>query len=69
VFDSVGFALEDYSALRYLDGLARQHNAGVEISLIPPATDPKNLFALIGASQEKASEPALGAADVLAFAR
>ncbi|MFM0418265.1 ornithine cyclodeaminase [Paraburkholderia aromaticivorans] len=69
VFDSVGFALEDYSALRYLDGLARQHNAGVEISLIPPATDPKNLFALIGASQERASEPALGAADVLAFAR
>ena len=47
VFDSVGFALEDYSALRYLYALAQQHNAGVEIALIPPAVDPKNLFALI----------------------
>jgi ornithine cyclodeaminase len=49
VFDSVGFALEDYSALRYLHALAVQYAAGTEISLIPPATDPKNLFALIGA--------------------
>jgi ornithine cyclodeaminase len=48
IFDSVGFALEDYSALRYLYALAVQHAAGAEISLIPPATDPKNLFALIG---------------------
>ncbi|CAN0627950.1 Ornithine cyclodeaminase [Burkholderia multivorans] len=48
VFDSVGFALEDYAALRYLYALAQRHDAGVEIALIPPAVDPKNLFALIG---------------------
>jgi ornithine cyclodeaminase len=48
VFDSVGFALEDYSALRYLYALAQAHHAGTEIALIPPADDPKNLFALIG---------------------
>ncbi|MHB9836428.1 ornithine cyclodeaminase [Paraburkholderia terrae] len=48
IFDSVGFALEDYSALRYLYALAMQYAAGTEISLIPPAADPKNLFALIG---------------------
>jgi ornithine cyclodeaminase len=44
VFDSVGFALEDYSALRYMYGLVEKHNAGVDIALIPPAGDPKNLF-------------------------
>lgn len=48
IFDSVGFALEDYSALRYLHALAVQYGAGTDISLIPPASDPKNLFALIG---------------------
>jgi len=67
VFDSVGFALEDYSALRYLYALAREHRAGVDISLIPPATDPKNLFALLAMSG--VTEPALPSADVLAFGR
>jgi ornithine cyclodeaminase len=57
VFDSVGFALEDYSALRYLYAQARAHNAGTEIALIPPADDPKNLFALIGA-QDAVALPA-----------
>lgn len=59
VFDSVGFALEDYSALRYLHTLARQHNVGVDISLIPPAVDPKNLFGLIDAPSAVSSEPSL----------
>ncbi|HEY4802203.1 MAG TPA: ornithine cyclodeaminase [Paraburkholderia sp.] len=48
VFDSVGFALEDYSALRYLYALSTEHHVGSEIALIPPADDPKNLFGLIG---------------------
>ncbi|MBN3752095.1 ornithine cyclodeaminase [Paraburkholderia sp. Tr-20389] len=56
VFDSVGFALEDYSALRYLHALALQHDAGTQISLIPPAADPKNLFALIAAESTPAAE-------------
>jgi ornithine cyclodeaminase len=47
IFDSVGFALEDYSALRYLYARAMQQGVGDDISLIPPAADPKNLFALI----------------------
>lgn len=46
VFDSVGFALEDFAALRYLDeqvgpGFARQ------IDLLPSLSDPKNLYAAI----------------------
>ncbi|BFG78205.1 ornithine cyclodeaminase [Paraburkholderia terrae] len=58
IFDSVGFALEDYSALRYLYALAMQYAAGTEISLIPPAADPKNLFALIGTQSAPAPQHA-----------
>lgn len=44
VFDSVGFALEDYSALRLIHALALQHGAGRDIELVPSAGDPKDLF-------------------------
>ncbi len=44
VFDSVGFALEDYSALRYLHRLALAHGIGQDVALVPPADDPKDLF-------------------------
>ena len=46
VFDSVGFALEDYSALRYLHALAAEHNIGEDIALIPDLGDPKDLFSI-----------------------
>ncbi|HEY4081261.1 MAG TPA: ornithine cyclodeaminase [Burkholderiaceae bacterium] len=44
VFDSVGFALEDYSALRFLRDCARELRLGVALPLIPQMDDPKNLF-------------------------
>ncbi|WP_454690859.1 ornithine cyclodeaminase [Achromobacter aloeverae] len=44
VFDSVGFALEDYSALCYLDRLARARGIGTLVQLVPPPGDPKDLF-------------------------
>ena len=44
VFDSVGFALEDYSALRYVHRLAQEHAVGLEVDLVPAADDPKDLF-------------------------
>jgi ornithine cyclodeaminase len=44
VFDSVGFALEDYSALTYVHRLALELNEGVDISLIPELDDPRDLF-------------------------
>ena len=47
VFDSVGFALEDYSALRYMRDSALGLGLGQKISLIPTLTDPKDLFSLI----------------------
>lgn len=49
LFDSVGFALEDYSTLRYLNDLAIEHNAGVFLDLIPSLRDPRDLFALLAA--------------------
>lgn len=45
VFDSVGFALEDYSALRYIHQRATAENLGIEVELVPTDGDPKDLFA------------------------
>ena len=47
VFDSVGFALEDFSALRYLHDTAQALVAGSAIALIPRLDDPKDLYQLI----------------------
>jgi ornithine cyclodeaminase len=44
VFDSVGFALEDYSALRYVHAKAQALGIGIDADLVPPADDPKDLF-------------------------
>lgn len=47
MFDSVGFALEDFSALRYLHARAQSLNLGRPLPLIPMLADPKNLYQLI----------------------
>ncbi|KAF1067101.1 ornithine cyclodeaminase [Variovorax sp.] len=47
VFDSVGFALEDYSALRYMRALAGAAGVLERLELIPELADPKNLYALL----------------------
>ena len=44
VFDSVGFALEDYSALRYVYDLALERGIGDDVALVPPGANPKDLF-------------------------
>ncbi len=45
IFDSVGFALEDFSALRYLHRLhLEERGSRREIDLVPVLTDPKDLF-------------------------
>ena len=46
VFDSVGFALEDFSTLRYLHQQLQLHGLGQSIGLVPHLQDPKDLFAL-----------------------
>lgn len=45
VFDSVGFALEDFSALRWLRDSARELGVGEPTELVPVLADPKDLFA------------------------
>ena len=47
VFDSVGFALEDFSALRFLRDAATELGMGQPIELIPELSDPKDLFAVL----------------------
>ena len=56
VFDSVGFALEDFSALRFLRVAATELGLGQPMALIPELADPKNLFGVL-----RQSTPALRA--------
>ena len=55
VFDSVGFALEDFSALRFMHDAALALGYGERLALIPQMADPKNLF---GTLLEGISHPA-----------
>lgn len=47
VFDSVGFAMEDFSALRYLARVAAEFDLGTQLPLIPALANPRDLFALV----------------------
>ena len=48
VFDSVGFALEDFSALRTLHALVQAHpHLATPIDLVPEMDNPKDLFGLL----------------------
>lgn len=48
VFDSVGFALEDYAALRFLHALVQERRETArQIDLVPTLDDPKDLFGLV----------------------
>ena len=51
IFDSVGFALEDFSALRYMRDLALELGIEDRLALIPALPDPKNLFAFLPKAQ------------------
>ena len=50
LFDSVGFALEDYSALRLLRDCAIELGLGRDAGLIPSLRDPKDLFGEMAAA-------------------
>lgn len=47
LFDSVGFAMEDFSALRYLLAQAQALGMGTPLALIPHLADPKDLYQLL----------------------
>ena len=65
IFDSVGFALQDFSALRYLHRLHQQRRGTrAAIDLIPDLEDPKDLFSLLDAPSP-AARPRVPAATEL----
>jgi ornithine cyclodeaminase len=48
IFDSVGFALEDFSSLRYLMRIHQEERGSErQIDLVPDLEDPKDLFGLL----------------------
>jgi ornithine cyclodeaminase len=47
LFDSVGFALEDFSALRFMRDAAAAQGVMRTLSLIPDLVNPKNLYSMI----------------------
>jgi ornithine cyclodeaminase len=56
IFDSVGFALEDFSSLRYLQKLHRElSGTRCQLDLVPTLEDPKDLF---GALEDTTAAPA-----------
>ena len=57
LFDSVGFALEDYSALRLLRDCADELGLGREAGLIPALRDPKDLFGEMAMPATPAAAP------------
>ena len=58
VFDSVGFALEDYSALTFVRDAAAELGIGDVVELVPRSEDPKNLFGILGAEGQQPSAKA-----------
>lgn len=54
VFDSVGFALEDYSALTFLHDTALELGIGATIDLVPDSPNPKDLFGALRAAPRRA---------------
>lgn len=50
VFDSVGFAIEDFSALRYARDAVDGTDFFTEVDLIAEPADPKNLYSLVAAA-------------------
>lgn len=49
IFDSVGFAIEDFSALRYVRDAVEGSDFFEDIDLVANPDDPKDLFGLVGA--------------------
>ena len=50
LFDSVGFATEDFSALRYVAAKAAEHGVGTMIDLLADPDDPRDLYGMLARS-------------------
>jgi ornithine cyclodeaminase len=47
LFDSVGFAIEDFSALRYVRSKLRETGLGENLDMIADPDDPRDLFGML----------------------
>ncbi|MFQ6552044.1 ornithine cyclodeaminase [Aestuariibius insulae] len=47
LFDSVGFATEDFSALRHIDGLAKETGLYTDLDMLADPDDPRDLFGML----------------------
>jgi ornithine cyclodeaminase len=56
LFDSVGFAIEDFTTLRVIRKLALETGHITDIDLLPRAGDPKDLYGLIRAGSNKSDK-------------
>jgi ornithine cyclodeaminase len=58
IFDSVGFALEDFASLRYLRRIHQeQRGSQHQVDLVPDLENPKDLFALLARDPAVAARP------------
>jgi ornithine cyclodeaminase len=57
MFDSVGFAMEDFSALRFIAAAAKLQGLGQAMDLIPQLSHPKDLYQLIKPAAKSRKEP------------
>jgi ornithine cyclodeaminase len=64
MFDSVGFALEDFSALRFVRDQAMALQMGQAMDLIPQLDDPKDLYQLVKPAARKTTRSAAEAMTV-----
>jgi ornithine cyclodeaminase len=57
IFDSVGFALEDFAALRYLHELdCAERGSRPQVDLVPRLADPKNPYSLLAVGNRRVAE-------------
>jgi ornithine cyclodeaminase len=68
LFDSVGFALEDFSALRFLHEASQTLALGQAISLVPQLANPKDLFSALRTGDASSNTSAQVAAQAVALA-
>ena len=52
LFDSVGFATEDFSALRYLRDQLERTGHFVQLDLLADPDDPRDLFGMVNRAKE-----------------
>ena len=53
LFDSVGFATEDFSALRYIHSILKDTGHFVELDMLADPDDPRDLFGMIARAKDR----------------